>query len=310
MPLAHLLLALAVVLIWGTNFVVIKFGLADLPPFLFAMLRFLTSAVPWLLFVPRPPVAWRTLALFGVLLGAGQFGLMFYSLRSDISPGIASLVAQTQVFFTIGLAMVLHGERPTRLQWLALALAVVGMAVIGTHLNNAVTPLGLALVLVGALHWAGANLVAKSAGRVDMLGFMVWSSLFAVPPLCALSLWLDGWPAIVDGLHRAGWLTWLAVAWQAVGNTLFGYGAWNWLLARYPAVAVTPSALLVPVFGMGASSWLLAEPMPAWKLLAAGLVMLGLGLNVAASQLALRRLRHASSTPTDRVDPNNAQTKP
>ena len=77
MPATHLLLALAVVFVWGTNFVVIKLGLAELPPFLFATLRFALSAFPFLLFVPRPAVPWRTLVAFGVLLGAGQFGLLF-----------------------------------------------------------------------------------------------------------------------------------------------------------------------------------------------------------------------------------------
>jgi len=56
-PLSHLLLALAVVAVWGTNFVVIKGGLAELPPLLFATLRFVASALPWLLFVRRPAVA-------------------------------------------------------------------------------------------------------------------------------------------------------------------------------------------------------------------------------------------------------------
>ena len=82
------------------------------------------------------------------------------------------------------------------------------------------------------------------------------------------------------GVLQADALTWAAVAWQAWGNTLFGYAAWGWLLARYPASTITPMALLVPVFGMGAAAWLLAEPLPAWKLLAAALVMTGLTLNV------------------------------
>ena len=77
-----------------------------------------------------------------------------------------------------------------------------------------------------------------------------------------------------------GCMTWAAVAWQSWGNTLFGYAAWGWLLARHPASTITPMALLVPVFGMGASALLLAEPLPAWKLIAAGLVMTGLALNV------------------------------
>ena len=112
MPLSHLLLALAVVAVWGTNFVVIKWGLAELPPFLFATLRFALSAFPLLLFVRRPAVAWRKLAAFGVLLGVGQFGVLFYAMRADISPGLASLAIQIQVFFTIGLAMAFERERP------------------------------------------------------------------------------------------------------------------------------------------------------------------------------------------------------
>src|SRR5512145_2509150 len=112
MPLSHLLLAVAVVAVWGSNFVVIKWGLADLPPFLFATLRFALSAFPLLLFVRRPAVPWRTLAAFGLLLGPGQFGLLFLAMRADIAPGLASLAIQVQVFFTIGLAMLLGGERP------------------------------------------------------------------------------------------------------------------------------------------------------------------------------------------------------
>ena len=286
MPAAHLLLALAVVFVWGTNFVVIKLGLAELPPFLFATLRFLLSAFPFVLFIRRPAVPWHKLALFGVLLGAGQFGLLFYAMRADISPGLASLVVQTQVFFTIGLSMLLHRERPRAAQGLALALAVAGMAVIAAHLSDAVTLWGLALVTLAAAHWAGANMVAKSAGRVDMLGFMVWSSVFAVPPLAMLSLVFDGPPAMAQGLVHAGWVAWAAVLWQALGNTLFGYGAWNWLLARHAAATVAPMALLVPVFGMGASAWLLGEPLPGWKLVAAALVLAGLSLNVLASRWA------------------------
>jgi drug/metabolite transporter (DMT)-like permease len=38
-----------------------------------------------------------------------------------------------------------------------------------------------------------------------------------------------------------------------VGNSLFGYAAWGWLLARYSAATITPMALLVPLFGMGSS---------------------------------------------------------
>lgn len=278
MPWTHLLLALAVVAVWGTNFVVIRYGLDAFEPLAFAALRFAASALPWMLFIRRPAVRWRTLAAFGVLLGVGQFGLLFLAMRGHITPGLASLVIQVQVFFTIGLSMLLHGEQVRPYQIVGLLCAVGGLGLIAGHVDATLSVLGLALVLLAAFFWACANLVAKSAGRVDMLGFMVWSSAFAAPPLALLSLVFEGPQALWTGVQHASAAAWAAVAWQALGNTLFGYGAWNWLLSRHPAASVAPLALLVPVFGMGASAFWLGEPLPPWKLGAAALVLLGLAL--------------------------------
>lgn len=280
LPWRHLLLALAVVAVWGTNFVVIKVALAHLPPLLFGALRFALALLPAVLLLPRPAVPWGNLAAYGVLVGVGQFGLLYLAMRSQISPGLASLVIQTQVFFTIGLAMHFARERVAPYQWLALALAVAGIVVIATHTDGSTTVPGLAMVLVAAFSWASGNIVGKRAGRVNMLAYVVWSSAFAVPPLLALSLVFEGWPAVREGVMSADAATWGAVLWQSYANTLFGYAAWSWLLSRHPAATITPMALLVPVFGMGASAWLLAEPLPGWKLVAAALVMAGLALNL------------------------------
>ena len=281
MPLSHLFLALAVVFVWGTNFVVIRWGLDGLPPFLFATLRFTFSALPWLLFIPRPTAPWRKMAAFGVLLGVGQFGLLFLAMRSSISPGLASLVVQVQVFFTIGLSLLLMREHVRGYQLAGLLLALAGLGVIGLHLDAAVVTLaGLGMVLSAAFFWACANLVVKSLGPVNMLHFMVWSSVFAVPPLFALSWLLEGPQLMQSAVVQATPLVWASVLWQALGNTLFGYGLWNWLLARHPAATVTPLALLVPVFGMGASALSLGESLPGWKLGAAALVLSGLAVIV------------------------------
>lgn len=289
MPLNHLLLALAVVFVWGTNFVVIRWGLDGLPPFLFATLRFAFSALPWLLFIPRPTAPWHKLAAFGVLLGVGQFGLLFLAMQGSISPGLASLVVQTQVFFTIGLSLVLLKEWVRGFQVLGLLLALAGLAVIALHLNAAVvTLLGLGLVLCAAFFWACANLVVKSLGPVNMLRFMVWSSAFAVPPLLAIAWFVEGPTLMQSALTQATPLVWASVLWQALGNTLFGYGVWNWLLARHPAATVAPLALLVPVFGMGASALSLGESLPGWKLGAAALVLSGLAVIVLWPRLQAR----------------------
>jgi O-acetylserine/cysteine efflux transporter len=280
MPFTHYLLALAVVFVWGTNFVVIRWGLDGLPPFLFATLRFALSALPWLLFVPRPAVAWSKLAAFGVFIGVGQFGLLYLAIQGSISPGLASLVVQLQVFFTIGLSMLLMSERLRGFQLTGLLLALAGLSVIAAHLDATVTVRGLALVLAAAFFWACANVVVKSAGRVNMLHFVIWSSGFAVPPLLAISLWMEGPALMTHSLQQASGLVWASVLWQALGNSLFGFGVWNWLLSRHPAATVTPMALLVPVFGLGASSVLLGEAMPVWKFGACALVLGGLAVIV------------------------------
>ena len=286
LPWRHALLALAVVAVWGTNFVVIKHALAALPPLLLATLRFAIAVLPAVFFLRRPAVPWRNLALYGVLIGAGQFGLLFIAMREAISPGMASLVVQVQVVFTIGLAVALEHERPRPLEWAALVVAAGGIALIAWRSDASATPLGLALVLAAAASWAGGNLASRRAGRVDPVAYVVWASLFSVPPLLVLTLWFEGPAAIAAGLGAARWDTWAAVVWQSVGNTLFGYAAWAWLLARHPAATVTPMALLVPVFGMGASALWLDEPLPGWKLAAAALVIGGLALNVVAGRLA------------------------
>src|SRR3954463_9954820 len=214
MPASHLLLALAVVFVWGTNFVVIKWGLAEFPPFIFASLRFLLCVLPWIFFIRRPRVSWAKLAAFGVLIGAGQFGLLFLAMRSDITPGLASLIIQVQVFFTIGMAVALQGDRIGLPQFLALSLAVAGIALIGWHAVNdgaSVTPLGLGLVLAAAASWAGANMVVRSAGKVDALAFVVWSSPFSLPPLFALAFAVHGGDAVVSAIRDANFAGWASV---------------------------------------------------------------------------------------------------
>ncbi len=287
----HTLLAVAVMAVWGTNFVVMKVALTHIPPLLMATLRFIAVVLPLVFFVKRPAVPWTNLAAYGVLIGAGQFGAIFTALNGYITPGLASLVVQMQVFFTIGLAMVITGERVRGFQIVALLLATVGLALILMHTDRTATPTGLALVIFAAFCWATANIVSRAAGKVDMLGYVIWSSLFAVPPLIALTLAVEGWPVMVSSVERADAATWAAVAWQAVGNTMFGYGVWGWLLARYPAATVAPMSLLVPIFGMGASSVILGETLPDWKLEAAALVMAGLAIGLLWPRLAALRAR-------------------
>jgi O-acetylserine/cysteine efflux transporter len=105
-----MLLALAIVAVWGTNFVAIKISLESFPPFVFAALRYIFAFLPAVFFLPRPKVFWVNLCFYGLAIGVGQFGVLYFAIDGNISPGLASLVIQTQVFFTIGFAMLFAKE--------------------------------------------------------------------------------------------------------------------------------------------------------------------------------------------------------
>ena len=227
-------------------------------------------------------------AVVGEFVGSDKgLGFLINVGRGQFDTALVFVAIFTLIFMALslyGLAMLADGERVRVYQWLALLLATAGIVVIAGHTGGDITLAGLLMVLCAALAWAGGNQVARRMGRVDMLGVVVWSSAFALPPLLLLSLLFEGPARIAQALVAAGPAEWAAVAWQAAGNTLFGYSAWGWLLSRHPAATVAPMALLVPVFGMGASAALLGESLPAWKLLAAALVMTGLALNLFGSR--------------------------
>jgi O-acetylserine/cysteine efflux transporter len=281
LPASHLLLALAIVAVWGTNFVVIKVSLESFPPFLFAALRYIFALLPVVFFMPKPKVSWVNLCIYGLATGLGQFGVMYFAIDGRISPGLASLVIQTQVFFTIGFAMFFAKEGLKLYQAVAVAVAMTGLAIIALHTDAMTTFLGLALVVFAGLSWGVANTVSRRAGAINMLSYVVWASAFSIPPLLIISLLFEGgvshlWEITLVAPMGA----WIGVLWQAWGNTLFGYAAWGWLLSKHPAAVVAPAPLLVPIFGMGASAFFLGETLPDWKIMAAGLVIAGLVINL------------------------------
>lgn len=286
MPITHQLLALFVTLIWGTNFVFIDIGLAQLPPFVFASLRFALVALPLVFFLPRPKVPWRYLVAYGVLIGFGQFGLLFWVMQSHMSPGLASLVIQVQAVFTIVLALLFFKEKVNLAQVVALVVSFAGVLLIAMQGHVDASLIGLAVILVAAISWALGNLVVKQCGKVEIIAFLAWSSLFAVPPLALMSYYYEGPALIISSVSMATWQAWAIVLWQTLGNTLIGYGLWNFLLQRHSAALVAPWALLVPVFGMAASSVFLGESMPWWKFIAAVLIIAGLLINLRASKLS------------------------
>lgn len=291
MPLRDVLLALAVVFIWGINFVAIKWGVSEISPYLLTGLRYLGCALPAIFFVRRPPVSWWLLIAYGLSVGVLQFGLLFAAIKFGMPAGLASLLMQVQVFFTLVLAVLFLGERPTLPQVVGAVVALAGLGLIGAeHLGGAM--LGpLLMTMVAALFWGISNILTKRAGNIDMLGFVVWSSLVAPLPMLVLALLVEGPQAVV---------ALFSISPRAVGSMLFitycstlvGYVGWAVLLGRHPASLVAPFSLLVPVVGFAAAYLLLGEQISGPEIAGSVLIFIGLVLTITGPRL-LARLRAA-----------------
>jgi O-acetylserine/cysteine efflux transporter len=273
-------LALLVVVIWGFNFVVIKVGVAEVPPLFLTGLRFLFAALPAVFLLPRPKTPAALVIGFGLVLGVVKFGMLFVAIRMGMPAGLSSLVLQMQAFFTMGLAFLLLGERPTRWQLGGAAVAGGGIAVIASGVEAEAGLFPFLLLLAAALSWGVANVITKRAGRIDMLSFVVWASLVPPLPLFALSLAFEGPDAIAAALAAPSALAVGAVLYLAYPTTVLAFGIWNALLSRHPSGTVAPFSLLVPVVGIASGSLVLGEPMTGAAVLGGALVFSGLLLNV------------------------------
>lgn len=278
--------ALVVIVIWGLNFVVMKWGLATVSPLLLCALRFMAASLPFLLFV-RPPknLSWGLLAAYGLVQGVGQFGLLFTGMKLGMPAGMASVVLQTQAFITMLMAAALLGEKPQRWQWIGLIVAIAGLLLIGAaHGDGAMdmTLLGFLFTVGAAAMWASSNLLTRMAaqqGSYEPASFIVWTSVFPIVPLLLLSLWLDGGDQMLQQLHAIGWRELGVIAYLALLSTLLGYGLWTRLLQRYATSTVAPLSLLVPVIGLLSAMLLLGEfPSPLQWLGTLG-VLLGMVIN-------------------------------
>ena len=280
-----LLLALLVIIVWGLNFVVIKVGLHGMPPMLMGALRFMLAAFPAILFVRRPQVPLRWMLAYGMTISVGQFAFLFYAMYVGMPAGLASLVLQSQAFFTLFFAALFLGERLRGSNLLGLLIAASGLVLIGLQGGQAMTLAGFALTIAAASMWALGNVVTRKLGKVNLVGLVVWGSLIPPLPFLALSLWLEGPELISQSLRSLSLDSLLVLAYLAFGATILGYGLWSRLLSRYPASQVAPFSLLVPVVGISSSALLLGERLGSLQMVGAALVMAGLLINVWGGRL-------------------------
>lgn len=297
-----ILLLLAVAVVWGINFTVIKIGLRSTPPLFLVVLRYAFVIFPLILFVKKPRVSWGVLAEYGLCNGVGQFSFLFCAIRTGMPAGLASVVLQSQVVFTLILSAIFLGERISIIQLIGTFLAGSGLALIGGFFDagvGAIPPVAFLMCLAGALFWGSANIIVKRAAGeserngepLDMMEMLVWSSIFVPPPMLAIALIGDGPDAILQSLYRIDTTAVLSVLYLAFLSTLFGYYLWNKMIALYSAGRVAPFSFLVPITGLLSAMLILEERIEPSQWLGIAAVIVGLVVFQSG-----KRLRGSSQT--------------
>ena len=284
----HLLAFVAIMLVWGGNFVVAKIGLEYLPPILLVGLRFAIVAAVLVPFVKAPHGKFAGIAAISVVLGLLHFSLMFNGL-TGLDASTAAISIQLQVPFAALLAAFAFGETLGWRRALGMAIAFAGVVIIAGEPRLQGAYLSLALVISAALVWAVANVLIKRLGEIDGTQINAYMALFAFPQLLAASALLEGgqWQAMAD----ADWLVVGAVlVYQALVVVGLGYGMWYALLSRYDVNIAMPFTLLVPFFGVFSGVVFLGD------VLTLGFVLGGLLTVLGVAIVTIRRPRVAGPT--------------
>ena len=293
--------ALAVVVIWGLNFIFMKFALHDFTPFQMGAARYVFAVFPLILFIKRPNLDVKWLLYYGLFQGVGQFGFLFVGLKLGMTAALASVLMQTQVFFTALISFFLLGEKPSRSLQIGLFLAAMGLICFAINYiapqatNTSTTTLsGLIFCVLGASMWATSNIVVRKAQQslkkdasFDAVAFLVWSSIVPILPFIGLTLLFDAEPTRWRWL-AAPWSSWLSVAFLGWVATIIAYALWTGLLKRHPANRVAPFSLGVPVVGITAGMVVLGEQITSWQWGGIALVVAALLVVIFGQQVAAR----------------------
>ncbi len=289
MPITHLLLALLVVVIWGINYLFVKLGLDEISPLFLCAIRFILASIPAIFFIKPPAMSFKTVALYGFVMFAMQFSLLFFGMHAGMTPGMAALVLQVQVFFSLFFAAVLLGEVLYLRQIVGALISFLGIGVVMIHLDRTASLVGFLLILAAAASWGAGNLITKKAKNINMIALVVWGSFIAAPPMLLLSLIFEGPSSMVYTYHHLTRTGITSVLYIVYASTWIGYGVWNWLLSRYPLGMIVPFTLLIPIVGVMSSVLILGEPFQAWKLLAGILVITGVCINLFGANQSQRK---------------------
>jgi O-acetylserine/cysteine efflux transporter len=280
MQLRHILMVLIVAAVWGFNFIAVKIGLMEVPPFLYGAGRFVIAALP-AFFIKKPNVSWAILIGIG-LMTCFKFSFMFMGIYMDVSAGLASLILQIQGFFTLILSVFFYKAKISANHLLGMVISLIGMILIGCQFDTQSTLIGFSLILSAALAWAYSNILFRKAGKVDMFALTVWTSVIPPLPMLIGGFMYEGYESIggfLDPFSKMTLIGWLCLLYTACISTWVGTTLWGILLKTYEPYKVAPFSLLVPIFGITFASLILGEEFGVVLSIACLFIFVGLIIN-------------------------------
>jgi len=253
-------------LIWGYNWVVMKLGVADCSPLLFAALRILLSApiLFGLLLVLRrslqiPP--WHYIVPYALLQSTFFVGGSMLALHYAGAGKTAILVYMMPIWLML-LAWPFLGERLHGLQKPALLLAILGLlAVLEPWKAAGGSWYGAFFAIISGFSWAASAVWHKrfAPPGQDLINATFWQALIGGLVLIALALGLEGWQ--VRWTH----LFVLALAYNVIPGTALAYVLWLYALRNLPSGVAGIATLLAPIIGVIAAWWQLEEQPNHWE---------------------------------------------
>lgn len=284
-----LIIAIFITFIWGINFSFIKLGLSSLDPFILAGIRFTLCAFPLVFFIKRPDIHFKYIISYGLFFGVGLWGILYLGMYFGVSAGIASIVLQLGVFFTIILSYFILKEKINIYNKVGFIFALFGIFLVFLVTDGSVTIVGICLIILSALSWAFLNIIIKKAHTKDIFAFLIYSTLFPPIPLFLLAYITQGEFIFINFFQNLDNKAIISVAFQVYPTTIFGYWIWNSLLRKYPVSMVSPLSLLIPIFGLLGSFIFFNEEIGVYKTLACIIIVLGLGINTFGHKIFLTK---------------------
>ncbi len=275
MRIQHILMGLAVPVLWGLGIVFAKAALEHFPPILLMAFRFAVTAAVLVWFV-KPP--WRLMSKICAIAFVSatiQYGFTFTGLKYlDVSTTV--LVVQLEAPILVLLGTVLLGERPGLRKIAGIVIAFGGVALIAGDPRLAGNGFAVSMVLVGVTTWAFGQIMVRRLGEVGGFTLIAWVAVFAAPQMFLASAVFE--QDQMRLIREADWVVWGTVLYMGLIMTALGYGLWYRLLGLYPVSYAGPFLLLLPVTSILGSVLLLGENLTLQLAVGGAIVIAGVAV--------------------------------